>query len=182
MKNYKVGQILNQVADAAEGTAETAENQAVPVTPEELEAALNDDDGKPLPNAEAVRRAVQSNAITVEHARVTRKVEGKPEPVGKDYIRFVANNLEGALALMGGKEQAVWDKFNVGYDMNVRSTLGQQIIRENEGPEKYIASAAKQIVKAFPHMTLEAVTEMLKQQVAAGTFNASAFAGSQESA
>lgn len=161
MRNYNVALIVSglmfQVAEAE--TVAGEETNTPTVSREDFESSLGDNENK-----DVLLTAFDSGDIQVEATEVSRNVEGKGK-VAKPYLRILATSLDGALAIVGGKESDVWDKFNVGFDMGVRSTLGQQIIRENEGPEKYIGTAVKALMKVMPFLSETAALEIIKTQM-----------------
>lgn len=169
-KHLIVMNVLNQVAEASEGNA--VDTNTNPVTLENLKAALTDSEGNLSEGGQAILDAFTAGDLIATNAEVSRNIEGKGK-VSKDYIRLQATNLNGALAMIGGTESDVWEKFNVGYDMGIRSTLGQQIVRESEGPEKYLGQAAKYFSKMF-NIPVELATEQLKSMLASGALSADA--------
>jgi hypothetical protein len=167
---------FNQVADVQSGGVEVTEVKAnvVPVSFEEIQQSLQKEDGTVKEGGQAILDAVKSGFVIAENADVSRNIgEGaSKKKVSRDYIRLTATNLDGALALVGGKEESVWEKFNIGYDMGVRSTLGQQIVRDSEGPERYIPQLAKYFAKVVPGITPEQAEAHIKAMLASGALTA----------
>lgn len=129
-------------------------------------------------SVEALQEAIQAGHLrAVEDAKVT--IGAKSSPTGKDedqpYAKLEALDVEGMAVLMGGKLNAstptptegkdertddekrsgAADHFNYGLDLNVRQQIRNKLATELEGPSKTIEKAAKSLVEAGLHETLE---------------------------
>jgi hypothetical protein len=140
---------------------------------------------------------VLSAAIEGKHLRVVENVEvtigAKSSPTGKDeaqpYAKLEALDAEGMAVLMGGKLEAATpaptegkdertddqkrsgaaDHFNYGLDLNVRQQIRGKLATELEGPSKTIEKAAKALVEAGMHDTVdEARAAVIAQRKAKG--------------
>lgn len=115
-------------------------------------------------------KAVEAGDLAVESGEV--KITAKASPDGKEhkreYRKYSALTLEGALLLCGGKMEpatakpegddvkdertpeqkraGVLDHFSYGFDLDVRSTIRSQIMGTLEDPEKAIKKAVDALV------------------------------------
>jgi hypothetical protein len=144
----------------AEGTATAV---AEPVAAEPKEVLVEASDARIV---EALKPLIgQHIKATVDEVSAEQK--GKEEKAKREYVRLTALTVEGALALCGGRMDkvgakdengkdiapelrgnGVLDYFNYGYDLGVRSTERNELLRSLEGPEKGIERAVKGLVAA----------------------------------
>lgn len=111
----------------------------------------------------AIMAGVTSGDLTVEQDEVTAKIEGKGE-VKREYTRYTAATMKGALILSEGKQADVLKDFNYAYDLGVRSRERQALLAANEGPEKAIEKGVKGFMAAFGVSETEARAEVIKQR------------------
>jgi len=115
-------------------------------------------------------------------ATVSVDVPGKTEKVKREFQKFVALDLEGALGYCDGNTAPVLDEdgeekrgvpsvlgyFNYAADLAQRQPIRTQVLAENEGPGKTIDKAAKTLAVALGITEEEAKAQVVAARVAKG--------------
>lgn len=104
-------------------------------------------------SADSINAAIASGDVTTETAQIKANINGKDET--RDYTKYTAVTLAGALALCGGREnsetrgeKSVLGLFNYGFDLAVRASERSALMASVEDPMKNINKAAKALVAA----------------------------------
>jgi hypothetical protein len=117
---------------------------------------------------ETLKYEVELSVSTLKDKGFTpdKDADGKDLPATEPFTNLEAKDYAGALALVGGKEEDVWDLFNRSFNMGRRQVVRNRMLAKLEGPQKAINKAVEAFVAmGIPREIAEAKVAELQSLV-----------------